>query len=61
MSCLVSAMFLMIKLEFSYQSMFGKNILYFLCGFTVLDIFIEELLNRYVLGEALLVSPVLGY
>jgi hypothetical protein len=59
MSSLFVVMMLMLKLELSYESFFSRNILYFLIGFTVLDIFIEELLNRTIMGETLLVSPLL--
>ena len=50
----------MIKLEFSYTEVFGKNILTFLVIFMILDIFIEQLLTRVIMSEALLVSPLLG-
>jgi len=60
LSCLFSALFLMIKLELSYEPFFGQNILFFLIGFTVLDIFIDQVLSRALMGEALLVSPLLS-
>ena len=60
MSNLVVALFLMIKLEFSYTDIFGKNILLFLILFTVFDIVIEQILTRVVMSEALLVMPILG-
>ena len=59
LSCLFSALFLMIKLELSYEPFFGENILYFLIAFTIMDIFIDQILSRALMGEALLVSPVL--
>jgi hypothetical protein len=49
MSCLSVVMFLMVKLELSYESFFGKHILYFLIAFTLLDIVIEEILNRFIM------------
>lgn len=57
---LFTSFFLMIKLEFSYTVIFGKNILYFQVGYTFLDIIIEQVLTRVVMGEALLVSPILS-
>ena len=57
---LVVALFLMVKLEFSYTEIFGRNILVFLISFTFLDIFIEQLLTRVIMSEALLVAPILG-
>ena len=40
--------------------MFAANITTFLIMFVALDIFIEQLLTRLVMSEALLVTPVLG-
>lgn len=40
-ACLVVALLLMVKLEFSYSELFGKNILAFLVLFTVLDLILE--------------------
>lgn len=59
-ACLAVALFLMVKLEFSYSELFGKNILAFLVLFTVLDLIVEQLLTRLLMSEALLVSPILG-
>jgi cation transport ATPase len=59
-ACMVVALFLMVKLEFSYSELFGKNILAFLVLFTVLDLILEQLLTRLLMSEALLVSPILG-
>lgn len=53
-------LFLMVKLEFSYTEVFGKNILAFLVLFTVGDLILEQLLTRVLMSEALLVSPILG-
>ena len=50
----------MIKLELSYESFFSSHILYFLMGFTILDVFIDHILNKLIMGEALLVSPLLS-
>lgn len=60
-ACLAISLFLMIKLEFSYTAIFGNNILIFLVAFNFMDIAIEQVLTRIIMGEALLVSPVLGY
>jgi len=57
---LVVSLFLMVKLEFSYTEVFGRNILAFLISFTFIDIFLEQLLTRIVMSEALLVAPILG-
>lgn len=57
---LIVALFLMVKLEFSYTEIFGRNILTFLIIFTFVDILIEQLLTRIIMSEALLVAPVLG-
>jgi hypothetical protein len=50
----------MLKFEYSYTKMFAANITTFLIMFVALDIFIEQLLTRLVMSEALLVTPVLG-
>ena len=55
------SMFLMVKMEFSYTDIFGKNILYFQVGFTFLDVLIEQIITRLVMGEALLSTPILSY
>lgn len=59
-ACLLVAMFLMVKLEFSYTELFGKNILAFLVIFTSFDLVLEQLLTRLLMSEVLLVSPILG-
>ena len=59
-ACLVVTLFLMVKLEFSYSELFGKNILACLILFTVGDLILEQLLTRVLMSEALLVSPILG-
>jgi len=51
---------LLIKLEFSYTNMFGKNIMKFLLFFTGLDLVMEQLLTRIFISEALLITPILG-
>lgn len=38
---LMVALFLMLKIEFSYTAFFGKNIYTFLILFMILDIFLE--------------------
>ena len=50
----------MLKLEFSYTEFFGRNIYTFLILFMILDIFLEQILTRVVMSEAILVSPILG-
>jgi len=59
-ACLLVALFLMVKLEFSYTELFGKNVLVFLLIFTAADLVLEQLLTRLLMSEALLVSPILG-
>jgi len=59
-SCIIVALFLMVRLEFSYSEIFGENIITFLIIFTVMDIIIEQLLTRVIMGEALLTAPILG-
>jgi len=59
-ACLLVAMFLMVKLEFSYTELFGKNILAFLVIFTSADLVLEQLLTRLLMSEVLLVTPILG-
>lgn len=50
----------MLKVEFSYTIIFSRNIGYFITGFMVLDMLIEQFLVRSFLHEALLVAPLLG-
>ena len=57
---MVVTFILMVKLEFSYTRIFGKNILLFLIFFTVSDLITEQLLLRVFMSEALLVSPLMG-
>jgi len=59
-ACLMVTVFLMLKFEYSYTKMFAANITTFLIMFVALDIFIEQLLTRMVMSEALLVTPILG-
>lgn len=59
-ACMGTALVLMVRLEFSYSELFGKNIMEFLVLFTIGDLALEQLLTRVVMGEALLVSPILG-
>lgn len=59
-SCLIITYLLMLKLEYSYTKIFADNITTFLIAFMTMDIFIEQLLVRLVMSEALLVSPILG-
>jgi uncharacterized membrane protein len=59
-ACMIVALFLMVKLEFSYSELFGKSVLEFLVIFTVADLILEQLLVRVLMSEALLVSPILG-
>ena len=58
--CVFVAIFIMVKLEFSYKKVFSDNIKVFLLSFMIMDIFLEQIMVRLVLNEALLVSPVLG-
>lgn len=48
------------KMELSYSKVFTDNILVFLFFFQVSDIMINILLSRFILNEALLVSPFLA-
>jgi hypothetical protein len=48
----------MIKMEFSYTDTFGKNIIMFQIFFAILDIFIEQIVTRIIMGEALMTTPV---
>ena len=59
-ACLIVALLLMLKTEFSYTKLFAKYMTFFLVCFMVLDIFIEQLLVRVLMSEALLVAPILG-
>ena len=47
-------------MEFSYTKIFARNIKAFLIGFIIMDIFLEQLFQRIVMSEALLVSPLLA-
>eukprot|EP01022_Parablepharisma_sp_SALTPOND_P014603 TRINITY_DN20009_c0_g2_i2.p1 TRINITY_DN20009_c0_g2~~TRINITY_DN20009_c0_g2_i2.p1 ORF type:complete len:2825 (-),score=233.62 TRINITY_DN20009_c0_g2_i2:4128-12602(-) len=58
--CLVAALILLIELEFSYTSIFRNNIGIFLTVFMLHDLALERLLTNVVLGEALLVTPIMG-
>ena len=58
--CIFIAIFLMIKMEFSYTKIFSDNIKTFLLGFMLMDILLEQLFVRLIMSEALLVSPILG-
>lgn len=58
--CVFVTVFLMIKLEFSYKKIFSNNIKKFLLMFLLMDMILEQLFVRLLLGEALLVSPILG-
>ena len=60
-TCVGVSLLLMIKLEFTYTSIFRSNVSIFLVVFMVIDIVLEQILSRIVLGEALLLSPILGY
>lgn len=40
-ACMIVALFLMVKLEFSYSELFGKSVLEFLVIFTVADLILE--------------------
>ena len=59
--CILLTFLMMIKIEFSYTLLFSKNIIYFLILFEFMDMFLEQLLTRIIMQEALLVSPILGY
>ena len=59
-ACMGTALVLMVRLEFSYSELFGKNIMEFLVLSTIGDLVLEQLLTRVVMSEALLVSPILG-
>lgn len=59
-NCFFIAVFFMLKLEFSYTDAFGNNIIMFQIFFTFLDIFIEQLITRIIMGEALMATPLLS-
>ena len=59
-ACVLVSLLLMVKLEFSYTELFGKNVLVFLVLFTSFDLIMEQLLTRVLMSEALLVSPILS-
>lgn len=59
-TCMLTALILMVRLEFSYSELFGKNIMEFLVLFVIADLVLEQLLTRVFMSEALLVSPILG-
>ena len=52
--------FFCILLEFSCTDLFQNNIIIFLVAFVFLEIILEQILNRLVLDEELLVSPIMG-
>jgi hypothetical protein len=54
------AMVTTFKMELSYSDVFTKNILVFLFFFQICDIIINLILSRFILNEALLVSPFLA-
>jgi hypothetical protein len=60
LTCMVVALGLLLKLEFSYTKIFSENIYTFLVCFMILDILLEQLLNRAIMAETLLVSPIIG-
>lgn len=57
-NCFFISVFFMIKMEFSYTDTFGKNIIMFQIFFAILDIFIEQIVTRIIMGEALMTTPV---
>ena len=59
-NCFFIAIFFMIKLEFSYSTTFGTNIIAFQIIFAGLDIIIEQVLTRLIMGEALMTAPLLS-
>jgi len=58
--CMIITIGLLVKLQFSYTKMFSDNIYTFLILFMIMDIILEQLLNRVIMSESLLVSPILG-
>jgi len=59
-NCFFISIFFMIKLEFSYSTTFANNIILWQIIFTFLDIVIEQVLTRIVMGEALMTAPLLS-
>jgi len=59
-NCFFISIFFMIKLEFSYSTTFANNIIPCQIIFTFLDIMIEQILTRIVMGEALMTAPLLS-
>lgn len=57
-NCFFISVIIMIKMEFSYTDTFGKNIIMFQILFAFLDIFIEQIVTRIIMGEALMTTPV---
>lgn len=55
--CFLIAVFFLVKLEFSYSDSYGDHIILWQIAFTALDILIEQLLTRLIMGEALLSAP----
>jgi hypothetical protein len=47
-------------MEFSYTGIFGKNIIIFQIFFALLDIIIEQIITRVIMGEALMATPLLS-
>ena len=58
--CIVITIGLLIKLKFSYTTIFSENIYTFLIVFMIMDIILEQLLSRVIMAETILVAPVLG-
>ena len=58
--CMVITIGLLIKLKFSYTTIFSENIYTFLIVFMIMDIILEQLLSRVIMAETILVAPVLG-
>jgi len=58
--CLVITAGIMLKIQFSYTKIFQDNIYTFLVAFMIMDIILEQILNRIIMAESLLVSPILG-
>jgi Flp pilus assembly protein TadB len=55
--CCCSALLVTWKLELSYSDTFTSNIIGFLVIFLLIDMLLEYILQRFVIGEALLVAP----
>jgi len=58
--CCCTAILVTWKLELSYADIFSSNIIGFLVFFIFLDMILEYALQRFVLGEALLVAPIVA-